>query len=199
MTGHDWPSDDRPSDDRPDGGWPDGGWPDGGWPDNASADDDWPDGNGWPVGEPVTPMGERRAGTGRQRVLRLAIVAVVAMAAGAAVAAAVRDLTPSAGGQPTTAPPGASQHAAGGPGGQLSPGTSGTLMLVGNVVAVSGKSITIGAGPQAVTAKVTGNTRFSGRLTGIAAVRVGDMVAAQISERNGVAVVVALQDPASIP
>ncbi len=195
MTGRDWPDNDWPSDDRPDGGWPDGGWPD-----NASADDDWPDGSGWPVGEPVTPMGERRAGTGRQRVLRLAIVAVVAMAAGAAIAAAVRDLTPSAGGQPTTAPPGAGQHAAGGPGGQLSPGTSGTLMLlVGKVVAVSGKSIAIGAGPQAVTARVTGNTRFSGRVTGIAAVRVGDMVAGQISERSGVAVVVALQDPASLP
>jgi hypothetical protein len=50
-----------------------------------------------------------------------------------------------------------------------------------------------------VTAKITSSTRFIGRVTSIAGVRVGDMVAAQMSQSNGTAAVAALQDPASLP
>jgi hypothetical protein len=103
---------------------------------------------------------------------------------------------------PAAALPGTGQHISIGPGapaGQPPPAASGTLLVAGKVLAIRGTSVTIGAGPQAVTARVTSSTRFAGQVTSIAGVRAGDMVMAQISARNGNAAVVALQDPASLP
>jgi len=83
----------------------------------------------------------------------------------------------------------------GGPAGQ---GADTQLAVVGRVVAVSGRTITIGGGPmQSVKASVTSATRFTGSARTLTAVRVGDIVAAQITEVNGVARVITLQDPAS--
>ena len=185
---HDWPE-------RGLHDWPGPDWPGPDWPDH-----DWPDDDGWPVGDSVPLM----AGQSGQRhaiqhwLVRMAIIAVVAAAAGAAVAFAVKDLVP---GSPSASPAGASQHVgigSGGTAGQPPPGASGMLMLGGKVRAVSARSITIGAGPQTVTAQITSSTRVTGRVTSIAGVHVGDMVAARISERNGTAAVVVLQDPASL-
>jgi hypothetical protein len=196
MTRPDLPGHEQPADEWPDRGLPDDGWPGPDWP-----DDDWPDDDGWPVGDSV-PLLEDQSGqrhATQHRLLRMAIIAVVAAAAGAAIGLAVKDLAPAAPSAPLT---GGGQHAgigAGGPAGQPPPGATGMLMLVGKVRAVSATSITIGAGPQTVTAQITSSTRVTGRVTSIAGVRVGDMVAAQISERNRTAAVVALQDPASLP
>ena len=194
-------SQDLPGHQQPAGGWPEHGLGDDDWPSPDWPDDDWPDDDGWPVGDSVPLMeehsGQRRAT--QHRLLRMAIIAVVAGAAGAAVGFAVKDLTP---GAPSAPLAGSGQHVSIGPGGaagQPPPGASGMLVLAGKVLAVSAKSITIGAGPQPVTAQITSSTRFTGRVTSIAAVRAGDMVAAQISERNGTAAVVALQDPVSLP
>ncbi len=191
-----WPTGDWPERGRPDDDWPGPDWPGLDWP-----DDDWPDDDGWPVGDSV-PLLEDQSGqrhATQHRLLRMAIIAVVAGAAGAAIGLAVKNLAPAA---PSAPLAGGGQHAgigAGGPAGQPPPGATGMLMLRGKVRAVSATSITIGAGPQTVTAQITSSTRVTGRVTSIAGVRVGDMVAAQISERNGTATVVALQDPASLP
>jgi hypothetical protein len=194
-------SQDLPGHQQPAGEWPEHGLDDDDWPGPDWPDDNWPDDDGWPVGESV-PLMEVHSGqrhSAQHRLLRMAIIAVVAGAAGAAIGLAVKDLTP---GAPSAPLAGSGQHVSIGPGGaagQPPPGASGMVMLAGNVVAVSAKSITIGAGPQAVTAKITSSTRFIGRVTSIAGVRVGDMVAAQMSQSNGTAAVVALQDPASVP
>jgi hypothetical protein len=192
---------DLPGHEQPAGEWPERGLPDDDWPGPDWPDDDWPDDGGWPVGGSV-PLLEDQSGQPHEthhRLLRMAIIAVVAGAAGAAIGLAVKDLAPAARSAPLA---GGGQHAgigAGGPAGQPPPGATGMLMLGGKVRAVSATSITIGAGPQTVTAQITSSTRVTGRVTSIAGVRVGDMVAAQISERNGTAAVVALQDPASLP
>jgi hypothetical protein len=176
----------------------------------------------WPPppvrGTPPPP----RAASGRRVLLRLVSTALVAVAAGTGGALAVKDLTagsspsPSAAAEPNAGgstspgqsgsggavPGGAGSGGAGSggavPGGQLPQDASGALEVGGKVTAVSPRSITITAGPQSVTARVTGSTRFSGKVTGISGVRVGDMVFAQISEHNGVDSLVTLQDPYSV-
>jgi hypothetical protein len=170
----------------------------------------------WPEYDPVA-MQQLYMGTApptdmpprRRRLLGLMTTVAVAAAAGVGGALAVKDLTagsstPSAahsgqpggsqsnGGLPSTGQGGTGQ------GSQLPQGVSGAMVIGGKVTAVSPSSITISAGPQSVTARVSGSTRFSGKVTGIAGVRVGDMVMAQISESNGLNSLVALQDPVSV-
>jgi hypothetical protein len=50
---------------------------------------------------------------------------------------------------------------------------------------------------QSVRAAVTSATRFTGTVRTLAAVRVGNVVQAQITVTNGTAKLVSLQDPAS--
>jgi hypothetical protein len=165
------------------------------WPGEAESEIDWPDdpvterSEPWPSGEHWPP---RSVVPARPRLLRLAVVAVVALIGGGAAALAVRDI--SSGSAPAATKPPASAPS----GGRSQQGVTGSVMVVGRVSAVSAHSITVGAAGRSVTARVTGSTSFSGSVTAISGVRVNDLVAAQISENNGVATVTALQDPASV-
>jgi hypothetical protein len=165
------------------------------WPDDVESEIDWPDDpefardERWPSGEHWPP---RSVVPARPRLLRLAVVAVVALSGGAAAALAVRDI--SSGSAPAAAEPSASATS----GGQSQQGVTGSMMVVGRVTAVSAHSVTVSAAGHSVTARVTGSTSLSGSVTAISGVRVNDMVAVQISESNGVATVTALQDPASV-
>jgi hypothetical protein len=71
--------------------------------------------------------------------------------------------------------------------------------MAGKVTAVSATSITLAAGGQQVTAAVTGATKVTGRVSAISGVKVGDMVAAQITGIDGRLTATAIQDPASLP
>jgi hypothetical protein len=181
MTEHElWPDEDERDEDVPDEQWPDSGWP-------PAAD--------WPQIEPW-PIAPEEVG-GNHRVRRFVIVGVAALTAGAVATLAVKNLA--AGGAPGAGQPAASQSNSAAPGQQGGPqqGLSGELLLGGTVRAVGPTSITIAAGPQSITAAVTGSTRFTGNVTRIGEVRVGDEVVAQIDESNGAASVASLQDPAS--
>jgi hypothetical protein len=162
----------------------------------------WPDDEDWPEFDPdVTQqlyLGtslHRASKPARRRLRGLIATAVVAIAAGAGGALAVKDIT--AGSSPPAAQSNSGQPSTG-RGGQPSSGVSGSMVVGGKVTAVSPRSITISTGPQSVTAMVTGSTRFSGKVTGINGVRVGDMVIAQISDSDGVNSLVSLQDPISL-
>jgi hypothetical protein len=172
----------------------------------------WPeDDDYWPEYDPVATQ-QLFMGTAprhempprRRRLMGLMTTAAVAIAAGVGGALAVKDLTAGSASPPAAdsgQPGGSGSNGSlpnSGQGGQLPQGVTGAMVIGGRVTAVSPRSITISAGPQAVTARVTGSTRFSGNVTGIAGVRVGDMVMAQISESNGVNSLVALQDPVSV-
>jgi hypothetical protein len=151
----------------------------------------------WPVPSAVTAVpgpGERR-----RRILALAITAIVAVGAGAGAMLLYRSTqggtTPAAAASPGIGqPPGQGGGPAGpGGGGQLT-----EMEVVARVRAVRSGTITFSDGPTgSVTAAVTRATRFTGSVRMLAAVRVGDIVAAQIVIGNGVARVVTLQDPDS--
>jgi hypothetical protein len=199
---------------------PDPGWPgeradetDPGWPDDDESEqdpdwpDDWPEGGGddppWRRGESVAAAGnDSSPGRPRLRPLVLAIVAVVALGGGAAVALAIAKLdhstSPSA--TPNTQP---SAVAPGGIGGGTVPGGGGAvgeMFVAGPVTAVSSTSITIGGPGHTVTAAITSATRITGKVTSIGAIKVGDQVSAQITQSNGgQPTVTALQDPAQGP
>jgi hypothetical protein len=70
------------------------------------------------------------------------------------------------------------------------------MILTGRVLAVSGTSITIGDAGPSVTAAVTSATKVTGAAHGIADVKVGDEVSAQIIGRADHLIVTAIQDPA---
>lgn len=186
------------------------------WPDENWAREAWPeDGDeAWPRPEPAEwPGGVQQRGPGVGGGLpRLAIVAVVGLAVGVTIAIAVKDLSGSSpastasDGRPNPGQSYAGSPGTGQPGGSVAPGqpgaqppaVTGNLMIAGKVTAVSPRSITISAGPQSVTAQVTAATHFSGTVTGIAGVRPGDMVVAQITVTSRVDSLVTLQDPASL-
>src|SRR5208282_3510422 len=138
-----------------------------------------------------------------RRPLALAVVAVVALAAGAGVALAVVRGQPSApsavsGGPPPQAAPG-SNGSSGPLPGSGGGGTATQMFVAGQVLAVSGTSITIGGPGRSVTAAVTSSTRVTGRVSGIRHVKVGDLVTAQMAQRGGRTTVTAIQDPAQLP
>jgi hypothetical protein len=200
-----------------DDGWPEDGAdkPDPGWADDAEdeRDPDWPDPGGdsppWRRAAPPAASG-RDGGPGWPglRPLALAIVAVVALGAGAGVALVItRGLDSSSSAAPSTqpsavAPGGSSGAIPGGSGGDTIPGGSGgpveQMFVTGRVTAVSSRSVTIGGGPgRSVTAAITSSTRITGKVTSIGAVKVGDEVSAQITQSNGgQPTVTAIQDPA---
>jgi len=145
----------------------------------------------------------------RRLVLGVALVAALAVVAGvsAAVVSSGPAGRPSAGGAPGDAPGSLGQ---GGQGGQASPehggrhgaapgGNATRIFVTGRVSAVSASAITIAGDGPPVTAAVTGSTRVFGRVSGVAGIRTGDKVAAQITERAGRATVATLRDPAALP
>jgi hypothetical protein len=191
--------------------WPD----DDDWPSGDSDDDDWPDddeaddrrGVPWPA-VPPGPAPGWGGGPPRSRVrpLAVAVVAVVALGVGAGVAVAIgRGLSSS---PAATQTPGSSQPTIvpGGNGGGVPPGAFpgsggavGQLILSGKVTAVSSTSITIAGGSHTVTAAVASSTKVTGKVTSIGAVKVGDLVSAEITESGGKATATGIQDPASLP
>ena len=204
-----------------------GGWPGGqaeeqdpDWPDDDAEnerDPDWPDdwaedgggeggGDDPPWRRTVPPAAPGRGDGPRRPVMRplvLAIVAVVALGGGAGVALAItkgldHSTSPSAtpGTQPSAVAPGIG-------GGGTVPGGGGAvaeMFVAGPVTAVSSTSITIGGPGRTVTAAITSSTRVTGKVTSIGAIKVGDQVSAQITQRNGgQPTVTAIQDPAQAP
>jgi hypothetical protein len=196
-----WP--DQPDDEYPDFLWPDDeDDQDATWPDEAGQASG--DGRGATPGQPVPfswpvpPMlfSAQRARERRRSLIALTATAVAAAGLGAGAVLVYRnaqaDLTPS-----TTA----SHHASLAPGhggAPAGPGSESEMEVLGKVTAVGKSSITIGAGPvQSVRAAVTSATRFTGTVGTLSAVRVGNVVQAQITVTNGTAKLVSLQDPAS--
>jgi hypothetical protein len=180
-----WPdqSDQPEQPEQPDEEYPDCLWP-----------DDKDDQESWPV--PPAPFPARGARERRRSLIALTVTAVVAVGLGAGAVLVYRNaqadsapsvaashnngLTPSQGGAPAV------------------PGTATEMELLGQVTAVGSASLTIGGGPvQPVRAAVTSATRFTGTVRTLAAVRVGNVVEAQIAVTNGKAKLVSLQDPAS--
>jgi hypothetical protein len=136
----------------------------------------------------------------------VAVVAVVAAAAGAALVLLFPNgpsVSPSAGGsQPSTAPSqgaGGGIPGSGGPGGPAGSG-AGHLqaLIVGKVIAVSSTSITLAGQGNSVTAAVTRATKVSGKVRSISGVKVGDQVLAQLTGTGGTFTATTIQDPASI-
>ena len=192
----------------------------GDWPDNL-----WPDENDDGANEgtrpaPSMPAGRPGDGPARRRFnpVTLAVVVVLAVVAGAAIALALRfssgspatsatsgsqgsGLGPGAGGQPGAGsqPGGGTQIGPGGgfPGGGSGPG--GQAFMIGQVLKVSATSITIGGPGHTITAAVTSSTRTSGKVSAISGIKVGDQVSAQISISGGKATLLAIQDPAQTP
>jgi hypothetical protein len=175
-----------------------GGWPERGWLDEGA----------WARAErvPLSAGRARTAGvaagrTRRRRWLNLAAVAVVAVTAGTGVTLAIRDAL--AGPAPVTIAQDSQGTGAAGAG--LGPGfapgagsgTAVSMLLAGKVAAVGRTSITIAAPGHPVTAVVTTATFFAGAARSLSAVRVGDRVAAQLTETGGATSVIILQDPAS--
>jgi len=158
-------------------------------PDSAAeprpADDREPD---WPVPPGPEPGARRRV----PRIAALTLTALVALGAGAgAVYEYQNGLAPSApaasGNQGSTARPGVRGGA-----------TAQSMLLVGPVRAIGRGFVTVRGGPiPEIRAQVTSATQFTGSARSIAQVDVGDTVAVQITESNGAATVVSLQDPAT--
>lgn len=172
-------------------------WPD--QPDEEYQDFLWPGDKddqdaAWPV--PPAPFPVHGASERRRRLMALSVTAVVAVGLGAGAVLVYRNA------QADSTPPAAASHNTGlAPsqgGGPAGPGAATEIELLGQVTAVGNASITIGGGPvQSVRAAVTSATRFTGTVRTLAAVRVGNVVKAQITVTNGRAKLVSLQDPAS--
>jgi len=157
-------------------------------------DPDWPD--DWRVPAGPGPGAPRRG----RRIAALTLTALVALGAGAGAVYVYQDglpgSTPAASrSQGSTAEPSRGGRAGPIPGGG---GTVRAMVLLGPVRAVGRDTVTVGGGPAPeVSALVTSATQFTGSARSLAQVHVGDTVAVQITESNGVATVVSLQDPAS--
>jgi hypothetical protein len=194
---------DQPDDEYPDFLWPDNeDDQDAAWPDEAgqasgdgrSATPGQPVPFSWPV--PPMPFPAQRARERRRSVIALTATAVAAVGLGAGAVIVYRNA------QADSMPSGTASHNAsltpahgGAPAG---PGSEAEMEVLGKVTAVGNGSITIGGGPvQSVRAAVTSATRFTGTVRRLAAVRVGNVVQAQIIVTNGTAELVSLQDPAS--
>ena len=193
-TERDWASDLWP-DDGPDPDWPDD-WPQSGGPDVAHR----PQGNG-------VPSVGAGSGTRHPRGVALGLTCAVALVAGAGAVYLYKSAL--AGSAPAASSPSSRATIGSGPatggGAATLPGPSGgatvtTLMMLGRVLAVGHDSVTVGGGPrQAIKARTTSATQFTGTARSLAQVRVGDTVTAQIVLSGRVARLVSLQDPASQP
>jgi hypothetical protein len=196
---------------------PDDQYPDFLWPDDDEHDDDGHDyeqagrpeasdaGARWgsvvPPEWAVPPDYPHDARDRRRRIVALSVTAVVAVGLGAGAVYVYRNAedstTPAASASSSPAPGQSGGYA--GPGeGSGSQGVTTQMELVGKVTALGPGTITFAGGPMpAVKAAVTSATRFTGSVRTLAAVRVGDIVAAQILVSGDAARVVTLQDPAS--
>ena len=155
--------------------------------------DPWPDGpdDGYPGFRwPADPSEHADASLRRHRTVSLVVTAVLALGLGAGTVIIYRDLT-------TATTPTAAVHASTPAQGSSGAGPFTQLMLIGEVTAVGRGTVTISVPGQSLRAAVTRSTRFTGSVRALSGVRVGDMVAAQITAANGVAKIVSLQDPAS--
>jgi hypothetical protein len=208
-----------------DAGRPGQEWPDEDWPDDESPDDEWPGdespADDWPPDPPDPPpeTGKRwgHGGVPGFSVRAAAAVAVLAAAAGVAVGLLLVRGTPAASpagpATPGASAPGATAPGGTTPGGTTAPGGGGTnlpalpgpggngngqmrIILTGRVLAVSATSITIGGNGPSVTAAVTGATKITGKARGIAGVKAGDQVAAQVGGTPGHLTAIAIRDPA---
>ncbi len=197
------PRPDQPDDEYPDCLWPDNeDDQDAAWPDEAgqvSGDRPGPAPGqpvpfSWPV--PPMPFPAQRARERRRSLIALAATAVAAVGLGAGAALVYRNA------QTASTPSAAASHGArltpGHGAAPAGPGSEAEMEVLGKVTAVGTGSITIGGGPaQSVRAAVTSATRFTGTVRTLAAVRVGNVVQAQITVTNGTAKLISLQDPAS--
>ena len=149
-------------------------------------DPDWPD--DWSAPPGPEPDARRRG----PRIAALTLTLLIALGAGAgAVYIYQHGLT---GSTPTAS---ASNGNTAGPG-RTGGGTVAGMMLLGPVKAVGRDFVTVGgvATPE-IRAQVTSATHFTGSARSLAQVHIGDTVAVQISESNGVNRVVSLHDPAT--
>jgi hypothetical protein len=190
--------------------------PDQGRPDGEDADDkDWLDDVIWPAetdqGVPwAGAVGPAQAGPaqvgpaaghGPPRrpgpLVSLIVVAVLAAGTGAGLTFALNGSPGTPAAATSTPSPGRTSGAVpgGGPGGGAG-GPVSQMLVIGTVTAVSGTSITIGGNGPPVTAAVTGSTRVAGRVSGIGGIKVGDQVSAQLTQRGGQIVAMAIQYPA---
>jgi hypothetical protein len=159
------------------------------WPDDVP-DPDWPD--NWPAGSGVPYVG---VGPGRRGRRGLALGLTFAVALGAGAGAVY--LYKSEFARPASA---ATSPSPASPRGGTAAGVTEGVMTLGRVLAVGHDSVTVGDGPgQAISARATSATQFTGTARSLAQVRVGDTVAAQIAVSGGGATLVRLQDPASQP
>src|SRR6185437_5442327 len=204
-TDDDWPEEELPRADRSgDGPGADrpGGGPAAGW---HGPPPPWPGAPGW--------RGDWPPPRSRRRGVALAAVAAAALVAGAGVTLAVT------GNLPFSSSPAAAQSSSpglGGPGqsgnGQVPGGSTGggalpgggappsgasvEMFLAGPVQAVSRTSITIGGAGRSVTAAITSSTHITGRVSDAAAIKVGDLVSAQLTMRDGRPIATTIRDPA---
>ena len=175
--------------------WNDDQWPDDPPPDDDDewADDLWP---GIPPPPPPPPPGRHL------HPAVLVATGLVAAAMGAAVVLTAHALggspaTPAS--QPTVQAPSQSGGNSG-LGGGGGPGHASTEMFIaGQVTAVSGTSITIGGPGRSITATVTSSTRFTGRVSSITGIKVGDQVSAQLTQNGDTVTAVSVSDPAQLP
>jgi hypothetical protein len=147
----------------------------------------------------------------------LAVVAVVAAAIGITVALLLQHGSGlAAAGSPASSPAAVAPSAGGVPSSGTQGGSSGGLpalpalsgngdgkihlMLAGQVLAVSGTSITIGGNGPAVTAAISSATQVTGKVSSISGIKVGDTISAQLSGTSTADMTAtAIQDPVSTP
>lgn len=185
-------------------------WPDDLWPGDDDSPTD-PAGSGsrgaaWPPAPwPAPPA--RQPSWRRLHPAALVAMALTAAGIGAGIALAVHGL--SSGPATPASQPAATAPAQ--PGGNGVPGSSGggalpgaggagaEMFIGGEVTAVTSTSITIGGPGRDVTAAVTGSTRFTGKVTSISGIKVGDEVSAQLTQSGGTTTAVTITDPAQPP
>jgi hypothetical protein len=166
-------------------------------------------GTGGPPYGPGGPSGPGGGGRYKQRVhpATIAAIVVIAAALGAILVLVLANhpgSTPSANTAPSTPASSAPAQSGTGGGGNSSsgvgiPGAPPQVFMAGRVMAISSNSITIGGPSHTIKADITSATKFNGKATSAGAVKVGDIVTAQIDNTKNPAVVTALQDPAQIP
>jgi hypothetical protein len=184
--------------------WPDDMWPDD--EDSAVGDGAGPgradgrapgEGPAWPP-PPWSPMAGSRPPGRRARLAAVVAVALIAAGIGAGIVLATRGLSGSPAApvsQPTTQAPAGSGGNGTLPGGS---GATSQMFVGGPVIAVSSTSITIGGPGRDITATVTSSTRFTGKVTSISGIKVGDQVTAQLTEHGGAVTAVAITDPGQL-
>jgi hypothetical protein len=158
--------------------------------------DDWND-DEWPDDLPPPPPPGRRL-----HPAILVTIGLTAAAFGAAVvlmAHAVGSSPAAPASQPTVQAP-AQPGGNAGPGGGAVPGQGSVEMFIGGQVsAVSSTSITIEGPGHNTTAEVTSSTRFTGKVSTISGIKVGDQVSAQLTQSGKSIVAVSISDPAQSP